>query len=238
MSGYLGKEKNLSSSNNVLIRNYTKKYTMTKIYVQYGCGLSAPEEWVNFDNSPTLRIQKMPVLGNLLKGQLNTNFPSNVKYGDIIKGLPVEENSCSGLYCSHTLEHLSLKDFRIAIKNSFKILKKGGIFRCIVPDLEFAARTYISELEKGNTLANLSFFDITLLGLKERPQGMKGLLNTLFGNSKHLWMWDNKSLSEELKIAGFSQIRICSFNDSEDEMFKHIEDIGRFENSVALECIK
>ena len=70
---------------------------------------------------------------------MNTSFPSNVKYGDIIKGLPVEDNSCDGLYCSHTLEHLSLQDFRIALKNSYKILKKGGIFRVILPDIKHIA---------------------------------------------------------------------------------------------------
>jgi hypothetical protein len=69
-------------------------------YVQYGCGLSAPAEWINFDVSPTLRIQKIPILGGLLKGRLNTRFPDNVRYGDIIKGLPVADNSCDGLYCS------------------------------------------------------------------------------------------------------------------------------------------
>ena len=101
---------------------------MTKIYVQYGCGLSAPKEWINFDVSPTLRIQKTPILGSILKSKLNVTFPSNVLYGDVIKGLPIDENSCDGLYCSHTLEHLSLQDFRQAIMNSFKILKKGGNF--------------------------------------------------------------------------------------------------------------
>ena len=82
-----------------------------KLYVQYGCGLSAPKEWVNFDVSPTLRLQKIPVVGNWLKKSSKVVFPSNVLYGDIVKGLPVADNSCDGVYCSHTLEHLSLEDF-------------------------------------------------------------------------------------------------------------------------------
>ena len=118
-----------------------KKRQMTKIYVQYGCGLSAPKEWANFDISPTLRIQNIPILGPIFKDKLNTIFPKNALYGDIIKGLPVNDNSCDGLYCSHTLEHISLNDFRKALINSYKILKPGGIFRCVVPDLELAART-------------------------------------------------------------------------------------------------
>jgi hypothetical protein len=51
-------------------------------------------------------------------------------------------------------------------------------------------------------------------------------------------MWDSKSLSEELKNVGFTQIRNCKFNDSEDEMFKQVEDFGRFENAVAIESRK
>jgi SAM-dependent methyltransferase len=208
----------------------------TKSYVQYGCALSAPKEWTNFDVSPTLRIQKTPVLGTILKSKLNIIFPANVLYGDIIRGLPIEDASCDGLYCSHVLEHLSLQDFRQALRNSFKVLKKGGIFRCVVPDLEFAARSYVKDLDNGDNLASLNFINNTLLGIKERPRGIKAFFSSFFGNSHHLWMWDSKSLTEELKNAGFTQIRVCKFHDSEDEMFKYVEDSGRFEHAVAIEC--
>jgi SAM-dependent methyltransferase len=214
------------------------KTNMNPFYAQYGCGRSAPKEWTNFDVSPTLIIQKTPILGTILKSKLNFVFSSNVLYGDIIKGLPIDDNSCDGLYCSHTLEHISLQDFRKALKNSFKVLKKGGIFRCIVPDLEFAARSYIKDLDNGDKLSSLNFMINTLLGIKERPRGLKGFLTSFFGNSHHLWMWDYQSLSEELRNAGFLEIRACSFNDSEDGMFKHVEDAGRFENAVAIECRK
>jgi ubiquinone/menaquinone biosynthesis C-methylase UbiE len=209
-----------------------------KIYVHYGCGHSAPEEWKNFDVSPTLRIQKIPILGIILKKKLNTTFPKNVLYGDIARGLPIKDNSCDGLYCSHVLEHLSLQDFRKALINSYIILKKGGIFRCVVPDLETAARIYIKNFDSGNSSASLGFFDNTLLGISERPRSFKDILSLFWGNSRHLWMWDKKSLAEEFRKAGFTQIRECKFNDSEDEMFKFVEDISRFESSVAIECRK
>jgi predicted SAM-dependent methyltransferase len=67
----------------------------------------------------------LPILGTLFKRRLNTILPKNVLYGDIVKELPINDDSCDGLYCSHTLEHISLNDFRKALKNSFKILKKG-----------------------------------------------------------------------------------------------------------------
>jgi SAM-dependent methyltransferase len=211
---------------------------MEKMYAQYGCGLSAPKEWLNFDVSPTLRIQKIPLIGTLLKSNLNTHFPDNVLYGDIIKGLPLPDNSCDGLYCSHTLEHLSLNDLRKALVNSHSVLKKGGIFRCVVPDLESAARAYVKGLDSGDRLASMTFMNETLLGQTDRPKGLKGLLSSLMGNSHHLWMWDAQSLAEELKNAGFIQVRSCRFNDSEDDMFRFVENSERFENAVAIECRK
>ena len=211
---------------------------MNKNYVQYGCGLSAPKEWTNFDVSPTLKIQNIPLIGTIFKNKLNTIFPKNVVYGDIIRGLPINDNSCDGLYCSHTLEHISLNDFRKALINSYKILKPGGIFRCVVPDLEFEARSYINNLDKNDVSSSLYFMNNTLLGIKERPRGIKGFLSSFIGNSHHLWMWDKKSLSEELKKVGFKEIRVCEFNDSDDTMFKYVEDITRFQNAVALECKK
>ena len=211
---------------------------MSKRYVQYGCGLSAPEQWVNYDASPTLQIQKAPLIGGLLKGNLNTEFPSNVVYGDIIKGLSEDVNSVDGLYCSHTLEHLSLADIRKSLANSFAILKKGGIFRCVVPDLEYAAREYINRLDAGDESASIFFMENTLLGVENRPRGVMGLVGSYFGNSHHLWMWDRKSLARELINAGFIEVRECKFNDSEDEMFKYVENPSRFEQAVALECKK
>lgn len=212
---------------------------MKKLYVQYGCGLSAPKEWTNFDVSPTLRIQKIPLIGKLLKSQLNTTFPHNVLYGDIIKGLPIQANSCDGLYCSHTLEHLSLTDLRIALRNSYKILKKGGVFRCVVPDLEFAARLYIKELDSGNNTASIDFIGKnTLLGLNDRPKNLKNFISSFLGNSHHLWMWDYQSLSEELKNCGFTEIRKANFSDCEDGHFRYVESAGRFKNAVAIECKK
>ena len=68
-----------------------------KLYVQYGCGESSPDGWLNFDASPTLRAQRIPFLGNFVRRD-RINFPKSVKFGDVRRGLPVEDQSCSGVY--------------------------------------------------------------------------------------------------------------------------------------------
>ena len=206
--------------------------------MQYGCGLSAPGEWINFDISPTLRIQKIPVIGNLLKGGASVIFPDNVKFGDIVKGLPVPDNSCDGMYCSHTLEHLSYEDFKTALKNTHRLLKPEGIFRCVVPDLEIAARDYIHALDGGDREASIGFLRSVLLGLQNRPKGVKQLMMSTLGNAHHLWMWDVHSLAVELEKAGFKNIRPCKFDDCSDPMFKFVESEGRFWHAAAIECTR
>ncbi|WP_295404163.1 methyltransferase domain-containing protein [uncultured Thiocystis sp.] len=204
-------------------------------YVQYGCGWSsAPSKWRNFDASPTLRFERLPVIGRLYtKNELR--FPSNVEYGDIVKGLSVAKDSCKGIYCSHVLEHLSLVDFRAALRNTFQILRSDGIFRFVLPDLEYLVKNYI-ENQKNN--AALEFMRESFLGHESRARGAKGLVTTWLGNSQHLWMWDYKSIKPELEHAGFIEIRRAFFGDSLDSFFAAVEDKGRWENCLGVECRK
>lgn len=97
-----------------------------RLYVQYGAGNESVEGWISFDASPTLRIQKLPILGRLLRSRLNCVFDGDIRYGDIVKGLPLRPESVDGLFCSHVLEHLSHADCSTALKNSYAYLKRGG----------------------------------------------------------------------------------------------------------------
>jgi hypothetical protein len=65
------------------------------IYVQYGCGLSAPGGWLNFDNSPTLRLQRLPLLGEVFRQAIKPRFPDAVRVGDIVTGLPISRNAAT-----------------------------------------------------------------------------------------------------------------------------------------------
>lgn len=211
-----------------------------KLYVQYGSGpFSAPAGWKNFDASPTLRLQQLPLIGSLLKKRMHVTFHPDVQQGDILSGLPgVPENSCDGVYCSHVLEHLSYEDCLTAIRNTYIMLKPGGRFRCVLPDLETAARKYLDNLHGEDSEANVKFMEETLLGRLQRQRGIRQLVQSAFGNREHLYMWDHISLAHQLQKAGFRQVRRCAFNDAADKMFRLVEEETRFNNAVALEATK
>jgi SAM-dependent methyltransferase len=202
-------------------------------YVQYGCGWCAPKEWTNFDASLTLKWERLPILGRYTKN--SQRFPGNVTPGDIVKGLPIPDESCQGAYASHVLEHLALKDFHKALQNTHRILRKGGIFRLVVPDLECSAREYIAGLDHGEPNANTVFLRATHLGCESRDPGFMGLARKLFA-LPHLWMWDESSMTQALNDHGFRQIRRCHFGDCEDAMFSLVEDSGRFEKALGMEA--
>jgi predicted SAM-dependent methyltransferase len=205
------------------------------LYVQYGCGLCAPETWLNFDASPSLRIQRIPLIGRFL-ARNRPQYPANVRYGDIIRGLPVPDRSCAGVYASHVLEHLALEDFRLALANTMRLLRPGGIFRLVVPDLEAGARAYIEELQKTPHEAGKNWVRSLQMADEKRATSTIGRIQESIGNLRHRWMWDYAGLSHELEEAGYQRIRRCQFGDCEDSRFRDVEDPGRFENAVAIEC--
>jgi len=205
-------------------------------YVQYGCSYTGgPAQWENFDASVTLKIERIPLLGRLYTKNPQ-RFPPNVKPGDIVKGLPVPEGSCRGVYASHVLEHLALEDFHAALDNTKRLLGPDGIFRVVVPDLEWAAREYVRRLEAGDTQANALFLQATGLGAIRRGRGVFGLVHKWLNTSEHLWMWDAESLAHALRQHGFAGIRRCGFGDCLDPMFALVESQARFEHAVALEA--
>jgi len=204
------------------------------MYVHYGCGFTAPKSWINYDASPTLKFERIPLFGKIYTKN-SIRFPKNVLCGDIIKGLPHQKDSVQGIFCSHILEHLSLEDCRKALRNTFYYLKPGGIFRLVVPDLEYAIREY----EKDKTPdASVKFMEYTLLGRSYRSGPLRQIMESVFGNSKHLWMWDEKSMVRELFDIGFSHVRRAKYGDCKDPRFNEVENEGRFHNCLSLEAIK
>jgi SAM-dependent methyltransferase len=201
---------------------------MAGLYLQYGCGISCPEDWINYDVSPRLRIEKLPVIGSLLRKKGHAIFPVNVKYGDIISGLPHAEKSVSAIYCSHVLEHLDRTSVEKALRNTLNLLEPGGVFRLVVPDLEWRAKVYVNSAKRAEDSAADTFMTGAHLGVQHARNTTVSRLRMMFGNSAHLWMYDLGLMTKLLKQAGFVEIRRCVFGDAEDQMFEKVEEHGRF----------
>jgi SAM-dependent methyltransferase len=145
-----------------------------------------------------------------------------------------------GVYCSHVLEHLARDDLALALRNTLRILRPGGIFRLVVPDLHWRAARYMDGITSGNQFAADQFMTTASLGRCTRPKGIISLAREYFGHSAHLWMYDFASLKARLEATGFVAIRRCDLGDARDRMFDLVEEAGRFfdhgERELAIEA--
>lgn len=185
--------------------------------VQFGCGIRAPAEWLNFDISPTLWLSRIPGLRQLLR---LPDWPSHVRTGDIVRGLPITNASCRRLYCDQVLEHLTREELIAALKNCRRHLGPNGVFRLFLPDLQAMAAAY---LQMKTPEAAHWFMESTGLGLQKHPVSLVEKVRTLLGHSRHQWGWDHASLSAELRSAGFTSIRQAVYRDSGDALFDLLE---------------
>ena len=115
------------------------------------------------------------------------------------------------------------------------MLIQGGVFRLVLPDLEACIKEYVNDTAP---VAAITFMRKTSLGKEVRNRGIKAFFREWLGNSQHLWMWDYKSIKIELKSAGFVNIRRAQFGDASDDMFKEVEDKGRWDDCLGVECKK
>ena len=90
------------------------------------CGRKYHKDWINIDfHADSHDVIKVNLLG----------------------GLPFDNNSVDIVYSSHFLEHLSLEDGKYVLNEIYRVLKKDGIIRIVVPDLENVCREYLMVLD-------------------------------------------------------------------------------------------
>jgi len=213
------------------------------LYVQYGAWRDAAPGWINYDASPNVWLERLPVVGILLRMR-SAAFPEAIRYGNIVAGLPHEDNSVDGVYASHVLEHLALDEFWLALRNTYRLLKPGGTFRLVVPDLHERARRYLAAVDAQRADAAWTFMHTSALGREERSRKLLSHLRDALGHSHHLWMWDEPSMFSALATVGFAAIRRCEFGDAKDPAFLAVENRSRFLDEetgiteLAVEAIK
>ena len=212
------------------------------MYVQYGAGLQYIQGWINYDASPRLIFEKIWLYRLILNNYSKCIFDPQILYGDIVKGLPHANKSVDGVFCSHVLEHLSLDDFHKAISNTFNMLKDGGRFRLIVPNLTYYVENYLDFYHSPKSIEMTRAYKFNVETCYGRQSSRSSILKRLieaFGNSNHLWMWDIESLKIALEGAGFQGISEFKKGECSDGAFLAPErDYQFMNNAISLECFR
>lgn len=201
------------------------------VKVNFGCGSDVVEGWLNFDSSPILVLGRYRLL-RIFIPRKSSIFHSDLRYGNIVKGLPLKKDSVDVVYSSHVLEHLTYNEGIEALKNCFEMMKNGSVMRLVMPDFDH----YIDEYNESKDL--IKFYEQTDLGYVHRPSTIYGKLMFYLKNSRHQFVWNEQQIIDALKEIGFKDIRRAVYNDSKCTDFKAVERYNRWENMLGIECIK
>jgi len=203
--------------------------------INLGCGLSAPDGWVNVDASFSARLSKFPVIYALaakLAGVKRISWPPNIRIMDVSKRLPFGDNSVDAFFSSHMLEHLSRERGEALLFEIFRCLKATGVVRIIVPDVLAYAREYVGSGGEGKDPEHVQRF-ISNLGV-----GGTTSLFECFGRSRHLAFYDEALLRKMFAESGFLNVKRCRFGDSAIEGIDEVETEERHNMAVCLEAVK
>jgi len=159
-----------------------------------------------------------------LPSWLNTDImPPAPLYLDATKPFPLDNNSVNYIFHEHLIEHISLSDAMIFLKESFRVLRLGGVIRIAAPDLEAYCKEYLAQSSTARLLLDRN----RRIGYDYGPT-LAAIINKIFYADQHGYIYDFKTLEEMLRQAGFSSVARCKTRESLNPELRELEqhDVG------------
>ena len=170
-------------------------------YLHIGCGgVILPEPFENLDTRP-------------LEG---------VAHQSEAYPLPFDDNTFYGVFSEHTIEHLYPSDALNLFREVYRVLKKGGVFRVVTPDLKKYVDFY-----------NKKFLNNHFSGFVNGCEAIWYVTQ----NFNHLSVWDSEMLELQFKKTGFKDFYKQEFNQGINEDLL-IDKNGRQVESLYVEAVK
>lgn len=152
-------------------------------------------------------------------------------YLDATKKFPFDDAVFNYVYSEHMIEHISREAGEFMLQECYRVLKQGGRIRIATPDLAKIVNLYALR-EEGFGLDYINWITDKFI---KKPTDYNPLivLNTMFRNWYHCFLYDEEFLIQSLQNVGFTDIKRYSINMSDDENLRGIErhhlNVGNFE---------
>lgn len=143
-------------------------------------------------------------------------------YVDLTKPLPFEDSSIDAVFCEEAIEHLSKADGLAMLIECARIMKPGAKIRITTPDLDWFAAQFLNRSISCD------------------------LINDIFFNHAHKYIYSRQELSYALTAASFVSIQASGYKDansalglldSHPERFNHVPEISQYVEAQKPELI-
>jgi len=175
------------------------------LMLNIGCGDVYMDGWVNIDL---------------------TSKKADLRH-DLRTPLPYEEGMVDFIYNEHFIEHLTVQDGVVVMKEFYRVLKKGGVLRIATPDLDYLIFKYIFGWKRQDWIKTYGYE-----WLKTRAE----MINLCFREWGHQYLYNKEELCRRLKEAGFNDVRPCKLLKSRYQVFWNRE--TRQDSRLILEAVK
>lgn len=202
------KYSNRIKNQKALINSYIRNNEVRKI--QIGCGPNLFEGWLNTD--------------------LDCN--DNIAYLNAGNRFPIESDTFDFVYSEHLFEHLKVEQQLNMLSESYRILKKGGILRIAMPNIDYLFKVYDQPANAENrdyvewyvnTMPHLKAVKNLVVGKEEH---YIYAINNFFKAWGHQVIHNVNSISKLALQCNFSEVRECAVGESEVSIFQNIEKHG------------
>lgn len=218
-----------------------KRLSDGRALLNLGSSARVAPGWNNVDFSWLIRLGRHPRLCAVLHrlGWLSEDrylrilkLDRDTVLWDLSRGIPFAKETFDAVYHCHLLEHLDREVAPAFLQECHRVLKPGGILRVVVPDLEKLARGYLGVVDRLPDQATLAqhrsavekLFEQMVVRIpkirKEQKLFVQFLEHIFIGSTArsgtmHRWMYDQFSLGQLVREAGFYDTQVLNATTSQ-----------------------
>ena len=188
------------------------KFKTREIRTKIQYGLSAKREINRYLQTHSCHKLHLGGKTRELNGFLNTDVFGRIPI-NITRKLPFRDEEFELIYSSHLIEHIFLEEFKYFLKESHRILKKGGKNVIATPSLEKISTTMYSDDEQAKTITRNRHQRTIKESVFTPCQHINNMIHLHFG---HKYLYDFEFIKYLGKKAGYrevSKIANCSVPD-------------------------
>jgi predicted SAM-dependent methyltransferase len=136
---------------------------------------------------------------------------------DLIKGVPLDDNTVDVVYSSHVFEHIPYKNLLHVIKEIRRILKPGGKLLVCVPNAGLYLRAYF------NNEMFVNYDEMYIPAVVNTNSKIDQLNYIAYLNGDHTFMFDEENIVNILKMCDFNSVDFRDYDAEIDHQDRDFE---------------